>query len=137
MKLVNAFLGHWLIGLAIGLMGLLWFVVITLAGLILDKPLTGEWRLWLLLATGLWCVVSAVLKYDHLCFMREHLAAERRLTKACWALQACAEVISDRADRGARIYGTPLHATALALKGRALEAMKVAQRFRERRDGKV
>lgn len=64
LKLLNAFLGSWLVSLAIGIVSMLWFVAITLAGLILDRPLAGEWRLWLLLATGLWCVVGAVLECD-------------------------------------------------------------------------
>jgi hypothetical protein len=77
----------------------------------------------------------AVIDFDRYTFAREHLMAERKLTRAYRALQACAELVHYRIDRGIRVYGTPLHTAALVRKRGALEALRAAQVFRDKRDG--
>lgn len=105
------------------------------AALYLGKPVTIGIIAWLI-----WCaagLVYAVLQFDAYTFAREHLLAERAVTRAYRALQACAKVIHARVDRGVPVRGTPLHAVAMERHSRALAALLVAQRFRERRDGKA
>lgn len=74
----------------------------------------------------------ACLDFDRYTFKREHLQAERKLTQAYRALQVCAELVHYRIDRGIRVYGTPLHTSALVRKRRALDALRAAQWFRDR-----
>lgn len=103
------------------------------AGMYLGKPIAASdlaWQAWNL--AGL---VWSVMQFEKYTFAREHLMAERKLTQAYRALQACAELVHYRIDRGIRVYGTPLHTVALVRKRRALEALRVAQVFRDRRDG--
>lgn len=103
------------------------------AGLYLGKPIAASdfaWQAWNL--AGL---VWSVMQFEKYTFAREHLMAERKLTQAYRALQACAELVHYRIDRGIRVYGTPLHTAALIRKRRALDALRVAQLFRAKRDG--
>lgn len=80
-------------------------------------------------------LVHSALDFDRYTFAREHLMAENKLAREWRALKACAEVIHDRIDRGVLVYGTPLHTAALVRKRRVMEALRVAQVFRDKRDG--
>lgn len=103
------------------------------AGLYLGKPIAFSdfaWQAWNL--AGL---VWSVMQFEKYTFAREHLMAENKLAREWRALKACAEVIHDRIARGVLVYGTPLHTAALVRKRRALDALRVAQVFRAKRDG--
>lgn len=103
------------------------------AGLYLSKPVTFGDVAWLA-----WCVAGLVwsaLLFDRYTFAREHLMAENKLARANLGLLACAEVWRDRIARGVLVYGTPLHKVARERKRRALDALRAAEVFRDRRDG--
>lgn len=101
------------------------------AGLYLGKPIAASdfaWQAWNL--AGL---VWSVMQFEKYTFAREHLMAENKLARAHLGLLACAEVWRDRIARGVLVYGTPLHTVARERKRRALDALRVAQAFRNKR----
>lgn len=118
--------------IVIWFIGVLFMAMVIWAALMLGKPVTAGNLAWM--AWNIAGLVWSVLQFEKYTFAREHLMAERKLTLEYRALQACAEVIHDRIARGVLVYGTPLHKVARERKRRALDALRVAQAFRAKRD---
>lgn len=112
-----------------------WMFLVIWAGLMIGAAVSL--RDVLLLAYNVTLLTWSCVQFDKYTFMREHLLAERKLTREYRALQACAKLVHCRIDRGVRVYGTQLHTMVLVRKRRAMEALKAAQWFRDRRDSKA
>lgn len=108
----------------------LWSLLIW-SKLFLGKPVTAGDVGWLVFDVA--ALVWVVMDFERYTFKREHLMAERKLTREYRALHACAVVIHDRFERGLPVRGTPLHQVALERQRRARDALNVAMWFRERR----